>query len=212
MVGVAARIRKRGGRIAMARIGVTGMGRTRFRATECGEAAGKRRGRGSGGSGGGRRRGRQLRPVRLCRIPAASGAGTRGARDCSGALEGVVKISGAYRRCRCRGSAPMRCCRIPAVLARCMPGCESLDKTGEDEYAMRMKMVLAAFPAIRRQGADHRTESAAQFPAARGRHGQDRLHERRRAAQAVRRGRRHGRAVTMATCKSAAPSRQSDSA
>ena len=30
------------------------------------------------------------------------------------------------------------------ILARCMPGCESLDKIGEDEYAMRMKMVLAA--------------------------------------------------------------------
>jgi carbon monoxide dehydrogenase subunit G len=32
----------------------------------------------------------------------------------------------------------------PAILARCVPGCESLDKTGEGEYAMRMKMVLAA--------------------------------------------------------------------
>jgi carbon monoxide dehydrogenase subunit G len=32
----------------------------------------------------------------------------------------------------------------PAVLAKCMPGCESLDKIGEDEYAMRMKMVLAS--------------------------------------------------------------------
>jgi carbon monoxide dehydrogenase subunit G len=32
----------------------------------------------------------------------------------------------------------------PVILARCMPGCESLEKTGEDEYAMRMKMVLAA--------------------------------------------------------------------
>ena len=32
----------------------------------------------------------------------------------------------------------------PAVLCRCMPGCESLEKTGEGEYAMRMKMVLAA--------------------------------------------------------------------
>ena len=32
----------------------------------------------------------------------------------------------------------------PAVLCRCMPGCESLQKTGENEYAMRMKMALAA--------------------------------------------------------------------
>jgi carbon monoxide dehydrogenase subunit G len=32
----------------------------------------------------------------------------------------------------------------PAVLCRCMPGCESLQKAGEGEYAMQMKMVLAA--------------------------------------------------------------------
>ena len=32
----------------------------------------------------------------------------------------------------------------PAVLCRCMPGCESLELTGEQEYAMRMKMVLSA--------------------------------------------------------------------
>jgi carbon monoxide dehydrogenase subunit G len=32
----------------------------------------------------------------------------------------------------------------PEVLARTMPGCESLEKTGEDEYRMKMKMALAA--------------------------------------------------------------------
>jgi uncharacterized protein len=32
----------------------------------------------------------------------------------------------------------------PGVLARCMPGCEALDRIGENEYAMRMKMVLAS--------------------------------------------------------------------
>ncbi|MBM3735777.1 MAG: carbon monoxide dehydrogenase subunit G [Acidobacteria bacterium] len=32
----------------------------------------------------------------------------------------------------------------PAILARCIPGCESLDRIGDDEYQMRMKMVLAA--------------------------------------------------------------------
>ena len=32
----------------------------------------------------------------------------------------------------------------PAVLCRCMPGCESLRKTGEGEYGMGMKMALAA--------------------------------------------------------------------
>jgi carbon monoxide dehydrogenase subunit G len=32
----------------------------------------------------------------------------------------------------------------PGVLARCMPGCESLERIGDDEYAMRMKMALAS--------------------------------------------------------------------
>jgi carbon monoxide dehydrogenase subunit G len=32
----------------------------------------------------------------------------------------------------------------PAVLARSMPGCEGLERTGENLYAMKMKMVLAS--------------------------------------------------------------------
>jgi carbon monoxide dehydrogenase subunit G len=32
----------------------------------------------------------------------------------------------------------------PEVLARCMPGCESLEEIGEGEYAMKMKMALAS--------------------------------------------------------------------
>ena len=32
----------------------------------------------------------------------------------------------------------------PGVLARAIPGCESLEKIGEDEYRMKMKMVLAS--------------------------------------------------------------------
>jgi uncharacterized protein len=32
----------------------------------------------------------------------------------------------------------------PAVLARAMPGCESLEKAGENEYHIKMKMVMAA--------------------------------------------------------------------
>jgi carbon monoxide dehydrogenase subunit G len=32
----------------------------------------------------------------------------------------------------------------PGVLARCMPGCEGLDRIAENEYAMRMKMALAS--------------------------------------------------------------------
>ena len=33
----------------------------------------------------------------------------------------------------------------PEVLARAIPGCESLEKIGENEYRMKMKMALAAF-------------------------------------------------------------------
>jgi carbon monoxide dehydrogenase subunit G len=32
----------------------------------------------------------------------------------------------------------------PEVLARAIPGCEGLEKAGEDEYRMKMKMVLAS--------------------------------------------------------------------
>jgi carbon monoxide dehydrogenase subunit G len=54
-----------------------------------------------------------------------------------------VKIGGTYTV----PFAPERAYEVlqdPAVLCRCMPGCESLQKTGEGEYAMQMKMVLAA--------------------------------------------------------------------
>jgi len=32
----------------------------------------------------------------------------------------------------------------PAVLARAIPGCEGLEKTGENEYRMKMKMAMAS--------------------------------------------------------------------
>lgn len=36
----------------------------------------------------------------------------------------------------------------PAILAKCMPGCEALDRVAENEYAMRMKMVLASMSGL----------------------------------------------------------------
>ena len=33
----------------------------------------------------------------------------------------------------------------PEALARAIPGCESLEQIGDNEYRMKMKMVLAAF-------------------------------------------------------------------
>ena len=32
----------------------------------------------------------------------------------------------------------------PVLLAKCMPGCEALDRVADGEYAMRLKMVLAS--------------------------------------------------------------------
>jgi carbon monoxide dehydrogenase subunit G len=54
-----------------------------------------------------------------------------------------VKISGTYTLPlpQERAYAVMQ---DPAVLARAMPGCESLEKIGPDEYRMKMKMVLAS--------------------------------------------------------------------
>lgn len=32
----------------------------------------------------------------------------------------------------------------PVILAKCMPGCDRLDKVGEDSYEMKMKMLIAS--------------------------------------------------------------------
>ena len=32
----------------------------------------------------------------------------------------------------------------PVILAQCMPGCDHLDKIGEDEYEMKMKVVISS--------------------------------------------------------------------
>ena len=36
----------------------------------------------------------------------------------------------------------------PIILARCIPGCDVLEKIGEGEYAMKMKLALAAFSGL----------------------------------------------------------------
>src|SRR5437868_12616274 len=54
-----------------------------------------------------------------------------------------MKISGSYTL----PVAPERAFQIlqdPAILAQAMPGCESLEKIGPDEYRMKMKVLLAA--------------------------------------------------------------------
>jgi carbon monoxide dehydrogenase subunit G len=54
-----------------------------------------------------------------------------------------VKIGGTYR-VDLPQDQTYAVLQDPEVLARCMPGCEGLEKVGEGEYAMKMKMVLAA--------------------------------------------------------------------
>jgi hypothetical protein len=54
-----------------------------------------------------------------------------------------LKIAGSYTLALSRDRA-YQALQDPEMLARVMPGCESLEKIGEDEYRMKMKMVLAS--------------------------------------------------------------------
>jgi carbon monoxide dehydrogenase subunit G len=58
-----------------------------------------------------------------------------------------MKIAGTYKL-----DAPQerayQLLQDPEVLARCMPGCDSLVKTGEDEYSMRMKLLVASLSGL----------------------------------------------------------------
>lgn len=58
-----------------------------------------------------------------------------------------MKISGSYTVPLAQQHA-YTLLQDPAILAKCMPGCERLEKIGEGEYAMRMKMVLASIPGL----------------------------------------------------------------
>ena len=54
-----------------------------------------------------------------------------------------MKLSGSYTL----PVAPERAYQIlqdPAVLAQAIPGCDSLEKIGPDEYRMKMKVIVAA--------------------------------------------------------------------
>ena len=54
-----------------------------------------------------------------------------------------MKISGSYALALPRESA-YQIMQDPEILARAIPGCESLEKIGPDEYRMKMKMALAS--------------------------------------------------------------------
>lgn len=58
-----------------------------------------------------------------------------------------MKVSGSYTLNVPRERA-WALLQDPAMLAKCMPGCEGLDRIAENEYAMRMKMVLASMSGL----------------------------------------------------------------
>jgi len=54
-----------------------------------------------------------------------------------------MKIAGAHQ-VTASPAAAYTLLQDPTILAKCMPGCEGLDLIGDNQYAMRMKMVLAS--------------------------------------------------------------------
>ncbi|HUA18701.1 MAG TPA: carbon monoxide dehydrogenase subunit G [Bryobacteraceae bacterium] len=54
-----------------------------------------------------------------------------------------MKISGSYTIPAARERA-YQLLQDPAVLAKCMPGTDHLDKVGDNEYEMKMKMAIAS--------------------------------------------------------------------
>ncbi len=54
-----------------------------------------------------------------------------------------MKISGSYAVPLPRERA-YQLLQDPGILAKCMPGTDHLDKTGDDQYEMKMKMAIAS--------------------------------------------------------------------
>ena len=142
-----------GGKITMARIGVTGLsnqgvsrdGRGRRSGRHCGIAAEIRKLPRRG------RRG-QWTPTPICTLrrtiasiwPRVHAARATLPRRCRGRREDHrILTCSPFRR-----STPTRLLQDPAVLAEAMPGCESLEKIGEDEYEMKMKMAIASISGV----------------------------------------------------------------
>ncbi|MEQ1945830.1 MAG: carbon monoxide dehydrogenase subunit G [Bryobacteraceae bacterium] len=58
-----------------------------------------------------------------------------------------MKITGTYTLNLPAGQA-YTAMQNPEILAKAIPGCESLERIGEDEYRMKMKMVLASLSGV----------------------------------------------------------------
>jgi len=150
----------------MARIGVTGMGPHAFRARNA-EALlqdGAGAAAAAGVVGEGEETNSDLYASR--RIPAPPGARTRGrARDRGGADEGLREGRGDFPGSLPPRRPPTSSCRIPRCSAAACRAAKACRRQGEGEYAMRMKMVLAAISGqVRWEGADHRRAAAIAIP------------------------------------------------
>ena len=55
-----------------------------------------------------------------------------------------MKISGAYRLDDITPERAYSLLQDPDVLAKCMPGCDEMVKTGDDEYQIKMKLLIAS--------------------------------------------------------------------
>ena len=136
---------EKGGKIAMARIGVTGLSNCSYRATAAEKALRRHGGVGRRDIRARRRWSRKAwTPTPICtRRPSIGGIWPRftpRARCWRALSEGRLEDFGIVTRCRCRRSRRIAMMQDPEVLARAIPGCEGLEKTGEDEYRMKMKM------------------------------------------------------------------------
>ena len=58
-----------------------------------------------------------------------------------------MKVSGSYELPVDQARAHMLL-QDPVALARAMPGCDRLERIGEDEYAMKMKMIIASLSGL----------------------------------------------------------------
>ena len=147
IVGVAARIRKSGGKIALARVGVTGLSGKPYRASAVEKAL-----EGTAGSPSDIQKAAALVADgvdansdlhRFGGLSQASGSHLHNARAHRCPFEDGLKISGSYAVPAPRERA-YQLLQDPAILAKCMPGTDQLNKIADDEYEMKMKVVIAS--------------------------------------------------------------------
>ena len=147
IVGIAARVRQAGGRVTFARIGVTGLAGKPYRAINVEQAL-----EGTSGSPSDIQKAAALVADGVeansdlhasAELPQALGQRLHHARAGDRIFEDGLKISGSYSVPANR-ERTYQLLQDPAVLAKCMPGTDHLEKIADDEYEMKMKMAIAS--------------------------------------------------------------------